>query len=327
MTEAVGAGGLCLGDERTVGIMHALGDRDEALAVALVDVNHVVHEVVHVEVRLGQVDQVGTLAAQIGKRGGGSQPAGVSAHALDNGNHALVVNVAVAGDFHDRGGDVLRCGGKAGAVIGAEQVVVDGLGNAEHAALVADLLHVAVDLVAGIHRVVAAVIEEIADVVFFENLENALIVGFVGLGIGDLIAAGAEGGGGRVEQAFQLCGVLLIHHHQAVVEDADDAVKRAVDLGDVLALQRGLDDAVGAGVDNGGGTAGLTDDRSSLKRFFCTHLYSSMFLCRLARISGTVYHTGDRFASVRREFRTPHRIFVAFCLIVCYHTKVGASRQ
>ena len=195
----------------------------------------------------------------------------MTAHALDDGDHALVIDLTVAGNFHDGSGDVLGRGRKAGAVVGSEEVIVDGLGHAEHAALVADLLHIAVDLVAGVHGVVAAVVEEIADVVLLEDLKDALVVGVVRVGIGDLIAAGTEGRGRGVEHLFQLLGVLFVHDHQAVVQNADDAVERAVNGGDAFALKGSLDDAVSAGVDNCGRAAGLADDGRADQGFLVCH--------------------------------------------------------
>ncbi len=145
-------------------------------------------------------------------------------------------------------------------MVGAGQVVVDGLGDAHDAALVAHPVHILGDFVAGVHGVVAAVVEEIADVVLLEDFQNALIVGVVHIRVGDLVPAGAQGGGGGIEQVLQLLRVLLVHDHQLIVQHALDAVDGAVDLGDVFVFQRGLDDAVGAGVDDGGRTAGLADD-------------------------------------------------------------------
>ena len=75
-------------------------------------------------------------------------------------------------------------------MVGAEKVVVDGLGNAHDPAFVANRLHIAADLAAGIHGIVAAVIEEITYVVFLENLKNALIIRIILLRIGNLVAAG-----------------------------------------------------------------------------------------------------------------------------------------
>ena len=154
-------------------------------------------------------------------------------------------------DLHDGRGDILGGGGVAGAVVGAEQVVVDGLGYAHHAAIVAHGLHILVDLVAGIHGVIAAVIEEVADIVLLEHLQNALVIGVVQLGIGNLVAAGAQRGGGGVLQEAQLLGIFQPHIKQAVSQHALDAVLRAQHLRDGAGLQRRVDNAVGAGIDDG----------------------------------------------------------------------------
>ncbi|MFR6426330.1 MAG: hypothetical protein ACLUNO_13005, partial [Oscillospiraceae bacterium] len=59
--------------------------------------------------------------------------------------------------------------GKAGAVIGTEEVIVNGLGArpGSRAAVPIARLHVTADLVAGVHGVVAAVIEEIKRTLYF----------------------------------------------------------------------------------------------------------------------------------------------------------------
>ena len=273
VTEAVGCAGLGLGNKAAVGIVDALGDRDHAVALFLVDALDVSKEFIHIEVTLGQVDEVGARAVFGGERGGGGQPAGVAAHDLDDADHTGVVHARVLIDLHAARGDILRGAGVAGAVVGAEEIVVDGLGNAHHAALIADLLHILGDLVAGVHRVVAAVVEEIADIMLLEHLENTLIIGVVHIGIGDLVAAGAERGGGGVLQQLQLARVLLAHVEQAVGKHALDAVLRAVDGGDAVGVKRRADHAVGAGVDDRGRAAGLTDDAGA---FQFTHIVSPL---------------------------------------------------
>ena len=150
-------------------------------------------------------------------------------------------------------------------MVGAEEVVVDGLGHAHDPALVADLLHVFADFVAGVHGVVSAVVEEVADVIFLEDLQDALIIGVVHIRVLHLIAAGAQSGGRGVFQQFQLGGVLLAHIEQPVVQHALDAMLRAQDAGDVGVFQSGADDAVGAGVDDGSGTAGLAEDAGAFQ--------------------------------------------------------------
>src|SRR5699024_1226922 len=112
----------------------------------------------------------------IGQSSSGGQPAGMTAHALDDGDHAGVVHLAVTADFHEGSGNVLGSGSKAGAVVGTGQVVVDGLGHAHDTALIANPVHVLGNLVAGIHGVVAAVVEEVTDVVLLEDLQDLLVV-------------------------------------------------------------------------------------------------------------------------------------------------------
>ena len=152
-------------------------------------------------------------------------------------------------------------------MVGAEEVIVDGLGDAHDAALVANLLHILGDLVAGVHGVVSAVVAEIADIVLLEDLKNALVIGVVLVRILDLVAAGAERGGRRVGQAIEFCAVFLVHAQQLVVQNALDAVVRAVDLRDAVCVERGADAAVRAGVDDGRRAAGLTDDQCAFQCF------------------------------------------------------------
>lgn len=87
----------------------------------------------------------------------------MAAHALDDRDHALVVNAAVTGNFHNGGRDILGGRGKARAVVRANEVVVDGLRHADDAALIADLGHITADLGAGVHGVVAADVNKALD--------------------------------------------------------------------------------------------------------------------------------------------------------------------
>src|SRR5699024_6431542 len=151
MAEAVGGRGLGLGNEGAVGIVDALGDGDHAVLVLFIAGSDVSQELVHVEVHLGDIDEVGAFAGKVGELRSSGEPAGVATHALNNGDHAGVIDMAVAIHFHDGSGDILGSGGKAGAVVGTEEVVIDGLGHADDAAVISDLCHILGDLVAGIH--------------------------------------------------------------------------------------------------------------------------------------------------------------------------------
>ena len=265
MAETVGGRGLGLGDKSAVGVVDTLGNGHHAVALFLIDAIHIGQELLHVEVHLGEVHQIGASAVGGSQSGSASQPAGVTAHDLHDADHAGVIDPGVLIDLHAGGGDVLGGGGEAGAVVGAEQVVVDGLGHAHHAAVVAYLLHILGDLVAGVHRVVAAVIEEVTDVILLKNLQNTLVVRVIHVGIRHLVTAGTQSGGGGVLQQLQLGGILLTHIKQTVVQNALDAVLRAEDAGDIGVFQGRGDHAVGTGVDNGSGAAGLAEDTGAFQ--------------------------------------------------------------
>ena len=128
-------------------------------------------------------------------------------------------------DFHDGGSDILGGGSIAGAVVGTGEVVVDGLGDAHDAAGIAVGEEELGDFVAGIHGVVAAVVEEVADVVLLKDFDDALIVGFILGGVLEFIAAGAERGGGGILHKGELTGALFAHVDDVVIEDTADAVE------------------------------------------------------------------------------------------------------
>lgn len=68
-----------LGNVLAVLVLDALADGDDALAVFVVDVLHLGHKRVEVEIHLRQIDEVRPVALIRGQRGGGGQPAGVAA--------------------------------------------------------------------------------------------------------------------------------------------------------------------------------------------------------------------------------------------------------
>ena len=168
--KAVGGGGLGLGDEGAVGVVDALGHGHQAVAGGVVNPLHIRQELVHIKVHFGQIDQVRAGPGPAGQPGSAGQPAGVAAHDLHDDDRAGVVHSGVLIQLHAGGGDVLGGAGIAGAVVGAVQVVVDGLGHADDVAGVAHPLHILADLVAGVHGIVAAVVEEVAHVVLLEDL-------------------------------------------------------------------------------------------------------------------------------------------------------------
>ena len=247
--------------------MDALRHSHDAVALAIVDLSDILQELLHVKIHFGQVDQVWSAAHHSGQSGGGGQPAGMAAHDLHDDHGAGVIDPGVLVQLHAGGGDVLGGAAVAGAVVRAGQVVVDGLGHPDDVAGVAHLLHVLADLVAGVHGVVAAVVEEVAHVVLLEDLQDAAVVGVVLVRVGQLIPAGAQGGGGGVLEQIQLGRVLLAHVVQFVGQHPFDAVGSPQNPGDLGGGQGGLDDPLGTGIDDRGGPAGLADDAGAFQLF------------------------------------------------------------
>ena len=67
---------------------------------------------------------------------------------------------------------------------------------------------------------------------------------------------------------LQLSGIFLVHDHELIIQNALDAVERAVYFGDVGILQTGLDNAVSGAVDDGRRAAGLADDQRTNESLF-----------------------------------------------------------
>ncbi len=164
--------------------------------------------------------------------------------------------------FASGDGDVLGDGPETGAVVGDRQVVVDGLGNSDaghgKAHLPAHLRH----LVGRVHRVAAAVVEEVADVVGPEDLDQPLVLGLVLLQALELVAGRAEGAAGRGPERSDGCRGLSRGVDHVLVQCTEDSIASGVDLADPgAALSRRLDDAAGGCVDNRRYAARLSVER------------------------------------------------------------------
>ena len=261
-----GAGGGTLADVGPVGVADALADRDEDGAVFLKLGLDVGDKGVVGEGALGEVDKLGLIAAvEAGAGGGGGKPAGVAAHDLDDGDGGNVVDGDVAGKLGEGCGDVLGGGAEAGGMVGAAEVVVDGFRRAHDGDVKPLLAHELRELGDGIHRIVSADVDEIADIKLPEDLDNLLELGavlFEGL---ELQAAGAESrAGGTDEPLHGLGGAeLRAEVDEASVEDALDAVDARIDRTDAVGQHRLCDGSGDGSVDGGGRAAGLCDQKVS----------------------------------------------------------------
>ena len=149
----------------------------------------------------------------------------------------------------------LRRAREAGAVVHRHQVVVDGFGDADEALARRVRPRPFGERVHGVHGVVAADVEHGFDVVRVHDVCKATEIGLVVAF--ELVAAGAEGGRGRLLEQVKLAAGQVREVVQPVVQHAFDTV----DAAPHAVVQRvqlvRADDAGQAGVDDGGRAAGL----------------------------------------------------------------------
>ena len=113
---------------------------------------------------LGQEDKIrGSSANILCQRTSCREPAGVATHGFDKRDVFAVVDAAVAGELGGYGRNESRRATKAGGVIGALEVVVDCFGDADDGNVVVALGKVSRKFIDGIHRIVAANIENAVD--------------------------------------------------------------------------------------------------------------------------------------------------------------------
>ncbi len=240
-------------------VVDALGDGDDAAAVFLVDAFDVADETVDREGALRQVDQmravVVELAPQCRCRG---QEARVAAHHdgdIDARKGAVVEIGAGEGER-----DEARGGTESGGVVVDRQVVVDRLRDVDAAQVVFRFLRLFADDAQRIRRIVAADIEECADLVGLQDLEDFLAVFQVGL-----VAGRAQRRTRRVGDVLQVVGGFERQVDEFLVDDAAHAVGGAIDAFDGAELARFDDRADHGFVDHGGGTATLSDEHFTLE--------------------------------------------------------------
>jgi hypothetical protein len=102
------------------------------------------------------------------------------------------------------------------------EIVIDGLGDVEDAEFVAFFFGQVGDDAGGVAGIVAADVEEDADVVLLEGFEDFFAVGGIGL-----VSRGAECRGGGFGDAFEEIVRCVVELDEFVIDDAADAVTGA----------------------------------------------------------------------------------------------------
>jgi len=228
------------------------GDGPTELADGVVEITE---EAVRVEGKFGQIDQVrGVIVVELGERCGGGEPTRAAAHGfIDRGG--LGERADVHAEVADRLGDVAGGGAVTGAAVGAGDVVVDRLGDADDREVEPPCRCRLGNRVSAAEGAVAADHEEMSDVAVLQMLEDAIEVG-----IGRFDAGGAEGCAGGSAEFFQIGGRESKEVDEVILQQTFNSEPCAENLLEATAARGFVDDAVKAGVDDGGWAAALEDE-------------------------------------------------------------------
>ena len=263
---------IALAHVSTVSKTNTLGYGDNQIGLLLEGGTNVVEECLHREYGLGQINEIGSSTAQnTGQSRGSGQPACVTSHNLYDGNGGNGVYRTVTDNLLHLGSDELSSASEAGSVVGTGQIVIDGLGKTNHTHIVIVGSDIAAQLFYGIHRIVAADIEEVANVVLTELLDQSIKESLILGGIGQLFTAGTKTGCGSLGENLQFLlvgsAVLIFKDlteiYNASVEEALDTVTHTVQFCDAsLGFLRECtaDHTRQSCIDGGGRTAGLADN-------------------------------------------------------------------
>ena len=140
-------------------------------------------------------------------------------------------------------------------MIGFGQVVVDGFGDADYLQLIAGLTGNLGDLPRGSHGAVSAGVEEVADLVRPEDLQDPLAIFR-----GDFAARRSQRRRRGARHAGQRPVALGEEVEEVLFEDAVDAESRAIEPGDAAVPAGLFDDSQEARVDHRRRSSAVRDD-------------------------------------------------------------------
>ena len=248
-----------LGEECSVRVMAAFRHHHGAIAVFLDQLVDAREEFFLIKFNFREQDH-NRNAVVFDQATGRGNPACVTPHYLNHKHlgRGLRHRFHIKRSLQRGDRDVLGDRTKTRAAIGNRQVVVDRFRDVNRLQREAHRLGQLADFKAGVGRVAAAVIKEIADVVCLENLDQTLIFALVGFQRFELEAARTERARRRAAQRGNRRGGLFAGVNQVFGQRADDAITAGVNFADhIFMLARGFDHAAGRGVDYGGHATGL----------------------------------------------------------------------
>ena len=227
-----------LSDKSTLFVSDTLGYNDHTLAVVFFHLLiYVCKELVSRERYFRQINEVRSQALVASKSRCSRQPTCVTTHCLNDGDHRSVVYGCVKFQFHSGRSYVLCSRAVTRAVICAKKVVVYRLWHAHYAALPTRLVHILADLVAGVHRIVAAVVEEITDIILLKYFQKSLIIRLVNFFWFELVSYATQSRRRSIFEQHKFAHILFANVVKLFIEYALDTVSGTVYRGNAILLQ------------------------------------------------------------------------------------------
>ena len=195
----------------------------------------------------------------------GCDPASVAAHDLEDVNDVVLTHgLGVAREFANSGGNVFDDGAVSRSVIGADEIVIDGLWNPDTAHFPACGAGVLGDFVGGVLAIVSADVEEVADIVCFADVDDTVVVGV----FFQFKAASAKCRRRGIAKPADRLLTFFGEVHEVLFDDAENAIEAAVYFFDALVVEGFADYSSEARIDDRSGSATLGDEDVTDK-FFC----------------------------------------------------------
>ena len=187
-------------------------------------------------------------------------PSGISTHYFDDGNQIVLTHrFVVEGRFLHHRAKVFNDASVARAVVGGNQVVINGLGHSNYPQGIALALGKFRNFIGCILGVISSAVKEVADIVGFKNFEDTLIL-LVAL---KFKAAGTQSRSWGVAQATNVLLGLFGEINQVFFKNAKHSIHTPVDFLDALLIERFRDNPGYTGVNDGSRPARLGDQAIS----------------------------------------------------------------
>ena len=174
VSKAVSAYGIIIfADEGSLIIMDSFGNADNHIAVFLKAVVYLGKESFCIKGCLRKIDQKRIVACVFPRQSACcGEPSCVTSHDLYDGNGFFLIYIGIQGDLTDCGSHISGSASEARGVISVDKIVINSLRLANNADITACHGCIPGKLAYSIHGVIAANIEEPADIHFFKFTEK-----------------------------------------------------------------------------------------------------------------------------------------------------------